>query len=62
MRIILEWDGGNNNDDLTLFERALDDVDGDFDITDSIIWELNHGNGESRHHTEWGDIIIRQQI
>lgn len=62
MKVILEWDGGDTPEDYTLFERALTDKDDNFDLVDSIIWELDFGDGESRHHTEHGDIIIKQQI
>lgn len=58
MKIILEWKGGNSTDDYAKFRRALTDKN----LISSIMCELDDGDGESRHRTEHGDIIIKQQI
>lgn len=62
MKVILEWDGGDTIEDYRKFERALDSKDEDFDILDSIYWELDYGDGQSYHRTEHGNIIIKQQF
>ena len=61
MRVILEFDG-NSVDDLKNFEKALCEPDENFELIDSILWELDYGEGESKHATKYGDITIRQQI
>lgn len=61
MKVILEWDGGDTVEDYQKFERALSSNDEVFDLLDSIYWELDYGCGKSIHHTEHGDIIIKQQ-
>lgn len=57
MKVILETD----DFDVKKFERILTEYDGDFDIIDSIIWELDYGEGESEHPTKYGTITIKQQ-
>lgn len=58
MKVVLEFDGF----DTQQFERAFDSMDDNFSIADSIFWELDYGEGESVHHTEYGDITIKQQV
>lgn len=59
MKVILEFDG--NSED---FERALDSMDENFNINDTIFWLLDYGvepnkiSGDCVHHTEYGDIKI----
>lgn len=53
MKVILECDC-----DRETFERILTAQDDSFDLLDSIIWELDYGDGCSSHNTEFGDIII----
>ena len=57
MKVVLETD----DFDVANFERILTDMDDNFNIIDNIIWELDYGEGESIHHTEHGDITIKQQ-
>lgn len=56
MRITLEFDGSHKD-----FDRALCAMDENFDIVDSILWELDYGEGESGHKTEYGLITIKQE-
>lgn len=54
MRVILEFDGEDED-----FEQAFDAMDDQFDIGDSIYYEIDYGDGEGGiHHTEFGDIKI----
>ena len=59
MKVILEFDG-----DVQDFERALDSMDENFAINDTIFWLLDYGvepdevSGDCKHHTEYGDIKI----
>ena len=62
MKVVLEWDGGDTIEDFKQFEKALDSNDDNFDLLDSIYWELDYGSGESVHHTEYGNVIIKQQF
>ena len=61
MRVILEFEG-NDADAIKNFEKAMFEMDEEFDLADSIIWELDYGDGESKHPTKYGDIIIKQQV
>lgn len=61
MRVILDFEG-NDLDALRNFERAMNSNDDNFDLLDSILWELDYGDGESTHKTKYGTIIIKQQI
>ena len=61
MRAILEFDG-NDTEALNNFEKAMDSKDDNFWLTDSILWELDYGEGESVHRTPFGDITIKQQM
>lgn len=56
MRIVLEFEGT----DVEAFEKAIDSKDDNFWLTDSIFWELDYGEGESKHRTPFGDITIKQ--
>lgn len=55
MKVILEFDGSEED-----FERAFDSMDDQFNINDSIFWEIDYGDGEgaSFHNTEHGNIKI----
>ena len=59
MKVILEFDGSEED-----FERAFDSMDDQFNINDSVFWEIDYGSnpdetrGYSLHHTEYGDIKI----
>ena len=54
MKVTLEFDGKVED-----FERAFDAMDDQFNIGDSIFWELDYGDGtDGVHHTEFGDIKI----
>lgn len=61
MKVILEFDG-NNIDDFKNFEKALCEKDENFDLVDSILWELDYGEGHSEHPTKYGTITIRQDF
>lgn len=59
MKVILEFDGSEED-----FERAFDSMDEQFNINDSVFWEIDYGGnpdetrGYSLHRTEYGDIKI----
>lgn len=59
MKVILEFDGSEED-----FERAFDSMDDDFNINDSVFWEIDYGtssvepNESSYHRTKYGDIKI----
>lgn len=59
MKVILEFNGSEED-----FERAFDSMDDEFNINDSIFWEIDYGDnpdegrGYSLHRTEYGDIKI----
>lgn len=59
MKVILEFDGSEED-----FERAFDSMDDQFNINDSVFWEIDYGGnpdetrGCSLHRTEYGDIKI----
>ena len=57
MRVVLEFDGT----DISKFEEALNSDDDNFNLLDSIFWELDYGTGKSIHRTKFGDITIKQQ-
>lgn len=57
MKITLEFKGNETD-----FEKALTQIDSYFNITDSILWELDYGDGCSHHNTKYGDITIRKEI
>lgn len=57
MKVILETD----DFDVAKFQKILTGNDDEFDILDSIIWELDYGEGESEHCTQYGNITIKQQ-
>lgn len=57
MKVVLEFEGT----DIVRFEDAMCSDDDNFSLFDSIFWELDYGEGESVHRTEYGDITIRQQ-
>jgi len=57
MKVVLEFDGTN----VDRFDKAICEFDDNFTLTDSIIWELDYGKGESVHRTKFGDITIKQQ-
>lgn len=61
MRIVLEFEG-NDTKALQDFEGALCEKDDNFYLIDSIIWELDYGEGKSVHRTPFGDITIRKQM
>lgn len=61
MKVILEFDG-TDTEALTNFEKALCERDENFDLVDSILWELDYGEGESKHPTKYGAITIKQQM
>ena len=61
MRVILEFEGADS-EALKNFEGALCSKDENFDLVDSILWELDYGEGESKHPTPYGEITIKQQI
>lgn len=61
MKVVLEFDG-DTTEDLKRFERAMCEKDENFWLLDSILWELDYGEGESKHATKYGTIIIKQQI
>lgn len=61
MKVILEFEGTGKKA-LQKFEKALLEYDDQFDLIDSIIWELDYGTGESEHPTKYGNITIRQQM
>lgn len=66
MKVILEFDGSEED-----FERAFDSMDENFNINDSVFWEIDYGESgrnlsrkesalsHSTHHTEFGDIKIK---
>jgi len=60
MKVVLEFEG-TDLESLKNFERALCAKDENFELIDSILWELDYGEGESIHRTPFGDITIRQQ-
>lgn len=65
MKVILEFDGSEED-----FEHAFDSMDEQFNINDSIFWEIDYGESgrnlsrkesalaKSLHRTEYGDIKI----
>lgn len=55
MKVVLEFDGSEED-----FERAFDSMDEQFNINDSIFWEIDYGDGEGAgfHNTEYGNIKI----
>lgn len=55
MRVILECDGNDET-----FEKIFDSIDDEFNITDSIFYQIDYEQkGEvGIHHTEYGDIKI----
>ena len=53
MKVILEVDG-----DRQKFENILCSMDDSFNVLDSIIYELDYGEGESFHDTEHGAMKI----
>lgn len=59
MKVVLEFNGSEED-----FERAFDSMDEQFNINDSIFWEIDYGDnpderrGYSLHRTEYGDIKI----
>lgn len=59
MKIILDFNGSKEE-----FKKALDSLDNEFMITDTIFWLLDYGvepnkiSGDCIHHTEYGDIKI----
>lgn len=55
MKVILEFDGSEED-----FERAFDSMDDQFNINDSIFWEIDYGDGKGAgfHNTEYGNIKI----
>lgn len=64
MRVILGFDGN----DTTKFEQAMGErdiygggEDSAFDLYDSIVWELDYGDGVSQHPTKYGTITIRKE-
>lgn len=61
MRVILEFNG-TTTEDLKNFERAMCEKDENFNLLDSILWELDYGTGESKHPTKYGTITIKQQM
>lgn len=61
MKVILEFEGTGKKA-LRDFEKALLEYDDNFDLIDSILWELDYGTGESKHPTKYGDITIKQQM
>lgn len=60
MKVILEFDGSEED-----FERAFDSMDDNFNINDSVFWEIDYGSSSketgdcSIHRTEYGDIKIK---
>lgn len=60
MKVILEFDGSEED-----FERAFDSMDDNFNINDSIFYEIDYGSSpdETRdcsiHRTEYGGIRIK---
>lgn len=56
MKVILEFNGSEED-----FERAFDSMDDQFNINDSIFWEIDYGDGKGAgfHRTEYGDIKIK---
>lgn len=61
MKVILEFEG-NDITALRNFESALCSKDENFELIDSILWELDYGEGESTHLTDYGAITIKQQV
>ena len=54
MRVILEFDGGSED-----FEMAFDAMDDQFNIGDSIFYQIDYDpNDVGYHMTEHGDIRI----
>lgn len=53
MKVILEFDGNEQD-----FERAFDSMDDQFNINDSVFWEIDYGGEGSNHNTEYGNIHI----
>lgn len=60
MKVILEFPG-DSLEAYKNFQWALDSKDEEFDILDSIYWEMDYGDGESKHHTKFGDITIKTE-
>ena len=54
MKVISEFDGSEED-----FKRAFDSMDNNFNINDSVFWEIDYGEDGSIHHTEYGDIKIK---
>lgn len=54
LKIIFEFDG-----DYQSFQNTISSKDDEFDLFDSIFWEMDYGEGESFHSTEYGDIKIK---
>lgn len=54
MQTILEFEGNTRD-----FEDALRYTDDGKTILDNIVYELNYGEGNTVHHTPYGDIKIR---
>lgn len=61
MKVVLEF-GGTTTEDFKNFERAICEDDENFSLVDSILWELDYGDGESKHATKYGEITIKQQM
>lgn len=53
-RIILDFNGTTQD-----FQNAIDSIDDQFNFIDSLFWEMDYGEGESHHHTQYGDITIK---
>lgn len=58
MKITLEFDGGIED-----FERAIEEKDENFYLSDSIYWLLDYGEEDevATHRTKYGDIAIRKE-
>ncbi len=56
MKITLEFTGTREN-----LQKAITSEDDSFDLVDSIFWEMDYGEGESIHSTEYGDVIIKYE-
>lgn len=57
MRVILEFEGN----DIDRFEKAISETDENFDFYDNLFWELDYGDGESKHCSKYGDITIKTE-
>ena len=55
-KIVLEFEGEQAD-----FERAVFEKDEDFDLLDSVVWELDYGEDGSIHSTRYGDIKIKTE-